>query len=36
MLMEEAKKMSIFCVKLIMALERIANALEKLVEADAR
>lgn len=31
---EEVKKMPIFFVKLIMVLERIANALEKLVEHD--
>jgi len=34
MTIEEAKKMPLFCVKLIMVLERIANSLEKLVEID--
>lgn len=33
--LEEAKKMPFFFVKLILVLERIANAIEKLVEADA-
>jgi len=35
MTVDEAKKMPLFFVKLIMVLERIANALEKLVELDA-
>ena len=35
MTLDEAKKMPLFCVKLIMVLERIASALEKLVETDA-
>lgn len=34
MTIDEAKKMPLFCVKLIMVLERIANSLEKLVDLD--
>lgn len=34
MTFEETKKMPLFCVKLIMVLDRIANSLEKLVEAE--
>lgn len=36
MTIDEAKKMPLFFVKLIMVLERIATALEKLVEHDER
>ena len=35
MTMDEAKKMPLFFVKLILVLERIASALEKLVENDS-
>jgi hypothetical protein len=34
MKLEEAKGMSVFCVKLLCLLERIAIALEKIVEND--
>lgn len=34
MTIDEAKKMPLFCAKLIMVLERIANSLEKLIELD--
>jgi hypothetical protein len=36
MTLDEAKNMPLFCVKMIMVLERIANALEKLVNLDSQ
>lgn len=33
---DEVKKMPLFFVKLIMVLERIASALERLVELDEK
>jgi hypothetical protein len=36
MTIDEARKMPLFCVKLITVLERIADSLERLVEIDER